>query len=917
MHSNDRAENAQTCPCDHSDHVCCTADSLNTHTPHESHTVIPCALGPSHSAAVSPETSSSRFVSQAHVTDTGAHSENSDSITQKTQPSIITPIIFADQTVKRTRRRADLVDFFGALLGIILVWTLGAYANSTTRGVTEDVLQFKIIRDVLLLPVTFLEGLVILVAPIVVITSLVLRRRLWGTVATLLTSGVAAVLGWAFLEVTNFLPDQLTAPLRVSTGLINEEGVTSTTVAINIVVVILASFLTAAGETTTMRSVRWSWWGLWAISFLWVVRLSLTLPSALISLLLGRAVGSASRWILGCEDRRATGPQLVHALRSIGISPLRLIRCDVETDEVPLCAWSIVPGRNGQLRQFPLDMPDTEYVVPRQWHHDKNRHYRVWDENGNVCDVISCDPGREFTGTVRQIWDNLRLRGVTRWVAPSLKASAERSMLATLAAYHAGVRLPEPVGIVPAGDSVLLINHVLPATLPLREMSEQTISSHILDEAWRQLACAHQAGIAHRNVSGDSIVVDAAARVWLIDWEQGEAGASDLTMRIDVAQLLVSLSLVAGVESALASAQRVIGPDELRACAPFLQRAVLPSQLSAAVRQSTILEDLRDAIVADASSPAVNELANIQRFAPRSVIMVAVILLATIGIVSSLNIGDIIEIVRSAHPLWIGVACACAVLTWFGGALALVALTAEKVRIRDAFLAQIAASLVTLVAPAGIGPAAVNIRYLTKQKVPAAAAMTTATMQQIVQLLVTVGMLVILAFFSGQRLSVSLPYGAIIAISGTILIAVLIIVAIPKLRRWVWQHLEPKWVQVYPRLLWVMGRPQRLFTVVAGNLLTVCGFITCFISCTLAMGWSLDPVTASITYLASNSLGSVIPSPGGIGPVEAALTGGLQVTGVPLSAAISIALLYRLVTFYGRAPIGWVAMKIMEKKNLI
>ena len=79
----------------------------------------------------------------------------------------------------------------------------------------------------------------------------------------------------------------------------------------------------------------------------------------------------------------------------------------------------------------------------------------------------------------------------------------------------------------------------------------------------------------------------------------------------------------------------------------------------------------------------------------------------------------------------------------------------------------------------------------------------------------------------------------------------------------------------------------------------------------------MNLLSLALTYLASNSLGSVIPSPGGIGPVEATLTAGLQVAGVPLSIGLPTAVLYRLVTFYGRIPFGWLAMKYMERKDLL
>ena len=149
------------------------------------------------------------------------------------------------------------------------------------------------------------------------------------------------------------------------------------------------------------------------------------------------------------------------------------------------------------------------------------------------------------------------------------------------------------------------------------------------------------------------------------------------------------------------------------------------------------------------------------------------------------------------------------------------------------------------------------------------------------------------------------------------MVAVGVIVAVPKVRRWIWSKIQPTWQQVYPRLLWIVGQPRRLAAVLGGNLLMNIGYVGSFWTALLAMGGSLNFSTVSLTYLTANAAGSFIPSPGGIGTVETALTSGLTVAGISSSVAIATALLYRLVTFYGRIPFGWLAMKYMEKKNLI
>ena len=72
----------------------------------------------------------------------------------------------------------------------------------------------------------------------------------------------------------------------------------------------------------------------------------------------------------------------------------------------------------------------------------------------------------------------------------------------------------------------------------------------------------------------------------------------------------------------------------------------------------------------------------------------------------------------------------------------------------------------------------------------------------------------------------------------------------------------------------------------------------------------------AITYLASNTVGSVVPSPGGLGPVELALTGGLVTAGVPSGVAVSAVLVYRLVTFWIPIPLGYLSLQRLQSVGI-
>ena len=825
------------------------------------------------------------------------------------------PVYIADRILPVRRRREDLVDVVISLIAILFIWTIGALASATTRGVTMDVLSFQLVRQILILPVSITEGLIILTTPILVIVSLALRKRLQAIIQVLVTSLVAAVGGWIIILLTGLLPSELTAPLSVDRALATQGSQTGIAIAINLVIVTLCALFTSAGEAQSMKAIKWGWTGLWIILILGVLRSSMTLPVAFISVFLGRAFGSGSRWIMGYDDQRAKGAKLVEALLNIGITPSRIVRTDLDTTEEPLATWAVAENSRGRLTQMPADLGDMGVTVTRRPTQDHHRHYQAWSDTGLAYEIIAMDPGQELTGTLLEMWNNLRLRGISRWVSPSLKAQAERSSFTTLQALRAGVFTQEPIGIASASDSIILVMSALPPTTPLTELGEDA-SDEVLDRAWEQLHFAHSRGISHRALTPEAVVVDSSSDVWLLDWDSGEVATTELNQSIDIAQMLVLTALAVGPERALEAGRRSVGEETLIACAPVIQKPVLPAEINQRLRRSDLLGELRAALVGDSEAETA-PTADLQRFRPRTIFTIAVAFIAVFIVVGSLNFNDIVTTVKSANLWWMLASAVLACLIWVGSAVPLVALSPEKLSLRETLVAQVAASIITIVAPAGVGPAALNLRYLRKRRVPTAMAVTTVTLMQISQALITIILLLLVMVIAGSSLSVSVPYGTILGVVAVVMVAVGIIVAVPKVRRWIWSKIQPTWQQVYPRLLWIIGQPRRLAAVVGGNLLMNIGYVGSFWTALLAMGGSLNFSTVSITYLTANAAGSFIPSPGGIGTVETALTSGLTVAGISSSVAIATALLYRLFTFYGRIPFGWLAMKYMEKKDMI
>jgi hypothetical protein len=82
-----------------------------------------------------------------------------------------------------------------------------------------------------------------------------------------------------------------------------------------------------------------------------------------------------------------------------------------------------------------------------------------------------------------------------------------------------------------------------------------------------------------------------------------------------------------------------------------------------------------------------------------------------------------------------------------------------------------------------------------------------------------------------------------------------------------------------------------------------------------AIGASPDPWLVLIAFTVASVLGMVPFTPGGLGFVEAGLTGALALSGVSATEAVLATLVFRLVSFWGPMPIGGVAWIVFRRRH--
>ena len=241
------------------------------------------------------------------------------------------------------------------------------------------------------------------------------------------------------------------------------------------------------------------------------------------------------------------------------------------------------------------------------------------------------------------------------------------------------------------------------------------------------------------------------------------------------------------------------------------------------------------------------------------------------------------NVLRKADWRWTIAALALSAATYVGATAALIGFVPGRLSFRRTLLAQLASSFVTLVTPAAVGGATLNIRYLQRQKISAAAAAASVGVAQVVAFVLHVLLILVFAAIAGSSASEPIhppPRWAWFVLVGLVLI-VLVVLAIPAGRRMLRARLSPMLGQVLPRLLQVAQQPGKLAQGIGGTLLLSFCYILCLAACVAAFSRSVPIAKIGLVYLTGSAIGSIIPTPGGIGAVEAALTAGLTAAGVP------------------------------------
>ncbi|MFE4368824.1 lysylphosphatidylglycerol synthase domain-containing protein [Streptomyces sp. NPDC056835] len=847
----------------------------------------------------------------------------------------------------RVHRPSDLLRLLIGVLAIALVLGLSAFAHGTTSGLEQDISKGTGQAPDLMVKVAGLvSSIAVLLVPVAFAIERLIKRdglRIAdGVLAAVLAHGVTLAIDlWVARAAPESIQDALTRP-QAGTGLTDPvHGYLAPVIA----------YMTAVGMA---RRPRWRvvlWVVLLLDAFAMLVAGYTTPFSIVLTVLIGWSVAYGTLYTVGSPNVRPTGQTLMAGLRHVGFRPVSAMRAEDVADS----------AEQG----------------------DRGRRYLVSLEDGPPLDVTVVDREQQAQGFFYRVWRQLTLRSITtRRSIPSLRQALEQEALLAYAAIAAGANAPKLIATSELGpDAVMLVYEHLGGR-SLDSLPDEEITDELVRGAWRQVKALQSRRIAHRRLTGDALLVDRSGKVILTELRGGEIAAGDLVLRMDTAQLLTTMGLRVGAERSVAAAVEVLGPDAIADCLPLLQPIALSRSTRATLRRlarersqrerEAVLQaseankraKVAEAAAVDGDRKAVRrslraekqaekraidealdeareedllsqmrkqvlrirpqapvEPVRLERIKPRTLLSFIAGAVAAYFLLTTITQVDFGTVISRAHWGWVAAAVAFSALSYVAAAMSLLGFVPERVPFRRTVVAQVAGSFVKIVTPAAVGGVALNTRFLQRAGVRPGLAVASVGASQLFGLGAHILLLLSFGYLTGTEKSTSLtPSRTVIAGLLTVAVLVLVVTAIPFLRKFLVTRLRSLFAGVVPRMLDVLQRPMKLLTGIGGMLLLTGVFVMCLDASIRAFdngNQQLSYASIAVVFLAGNALGSAAPTPGGVGAVEGALTLGLLAVGLPKEVAAPAVLLYRLLTLWLPVLPGWLSFSHLTRKGAL
>ncbi|OKJ84730.1 hypothetical protein AMK32_12140 [Streptomyces sp. CB01883] len=255
---------------------------------------------------------------------------------------------------------------------------------------------------------------------------------------------------------------------------------------------------------------------------------------------------------------------------------------------------------------------------------------------------------------------------------------------------------------------------------------------------------------------------------------------------------------------------------------------------------------------------------------------------------------------RAASWPWLLAAAAATCLTWVAAAFTRQGAVVQPLPKGRLLATQFAAGAANHLLPTGLGAGAVNLRFMTVCGVPLARSSAALALYLMAECVGRLGLLAVLlvAFPDALRLGTLLPDGSLLPLllgfAGLLVAAAAVVLLVRRLRT----RLAAFAREALGEARSVHTRPARALALWGGSLAFPALQAAGLAAVGQALRLPVPPAHMALAYLAATVAVAMVPTPGGLGSVEAALIVALVAVGGPAAVATAVVLAYRIITVW-------------------
>ncbi|MFD7532467.1 YbhN family protein [Streptomyces sp. NPDC059849] len=852
----------------------------------------------------------------------------------------------------RVHRPSDLMRLLIGVLAVVVLFSIAAFAHGTTTGLEQDINKGTgQAPDILIKMAGLVSSIAVLLVPVAFAIERLIKRdglRIAdGVLAAVLAHGVTLAADlWVAKSAPGTIQDALTQP---------QPGDALTDPVHGYLAPVIA-YMTAVGMA---RRPRWRvvlWVVLLLDAFAMLVGGYTTPFSIILTVLIGWTVAYGTLYAVGSPNVRPTGQHLMAGLRHVGFRPVSAMRADDAPDS---------GDQSDRGRRYLVSLEDGPPLDVTVVDREQQAHgffYRVWRRL-----TLRGITQRRSIQSLRQALEQEALLAYAAIAAganaPKLIATSELGPDAVMLVYeHIGGRSLDALEDAEITDDLLHGSWRQVKALQSRRIAHRRLTGDaiLVDRSGKVFVTDLRGG---EIAAGDLVLrMDVAQLLTTtglrVGAERAVAGALAVLGPDAVADCLPLLQPIALSRSTRAALRRLARERSQREREAVLEasdaakrarahehgaasgtpdddghkadRKTLRNEKQAekralddaleGAREEDLLSQMRQQVLLIRPQAPV-EPVRLERIKARTLLSCIAGAIAAYFLISQVTQADFGTVVDQAEWGWVAAAVGFSALTYVAAAMSLLGFVPERVSFGRTVLAQVAGSFVKIVAPAAVGGVALNTRFLQRAGIRPGLAVASVGASQLFGLGCHILLLAAFGYLTGTEKTPSslTPSRTVIAGLLTVAVLVLVVTAVPFLRKFVVTRVRSLFAGVVPRMLDVVQRPQKLLTGIGGMLLLTGLFVMCLDASVRAFSGPdvphLSYASIAVVFLAGNALGSAAPTPGGMGAVDGALLLGLIAVGLPKEVAAPSVVLFRLLTLWLPVLPGWLCFTRLTRRG--